>query len=162
MGTKGRGRDGERGGKDGEDCDKDKTREERSEGYAKDADSEEANYSHRTFASQEYGNKEQETGEDGKAQDFDYQTILCVSAGLAGFALVAYLCFCGKTTADVVSKEIPSQQEEFVEVKVHFGAEDDVKADIVTTCEGTDTTLCKLSGTTKALEGNNSSTILVE
>merc|ERR1712183_482038 len=147
----------------GEDCDKDKKRGERSEGYAKDTEEKERGNSRRTSSSKEYDTKEQEFKEEGNGQDFDYQTILYVSvAALAGFALVAYLFFCGNSKVTSADKEIPSKQDEFVEVKVHFGAEEDINADIVKTCEGTDTTLCKLSGTTTALEGKNSSTVLVE
>merc|ERR1711941_26738 len=150
---------------DGKDCDKDKKRGERSDGHAKDTEErEKENYSRRAYSGKDYDTKDKESKDDGNEPGFDYQTILYVSvATLAGFALVAYLCFCGKSDVASVDKELPSQQDEFVEVKVHFGGtEEDVNADIVTTSEGTDTTLCKLSGTTKALEGRNSSTVLVE
>jgi len=175
KGGRGRGRGG-RGGRGGhKNGEKDKGKNGKgkaSKGYSKNS-SEEMEYDARGFnlyqSDNERHHKHHHHSKDDKKK---YGFIAMIGGSVIGFcAIVACLyCFCRSRKAKVISTDqkigedsYSEEYEEVCEVKVHFEDKKDVVADIVTKDDGTtNTTLCKLSGTTNGLGGENGSSFLVE
>jgi len=172
KGGKGRGRGGRGGHKNGE---KDKGKNgkgKESKGYSKDS-SEEMEYDARGFNLYESDNERHHRHHHHSKDDKKkYGFIAVIGGSVLGFCVIVacLYCFCRSRKAKVISTDqkigedsYSEEYEEVCEVKVHFEDKKDVVADMVTKDDGTtNTTLYKLSGTTKGLGGENSSSILVE